>query len=355
MQKYLLTTLTVLLLASCSSEMREKLEPRPTAFGPLNQLVVIADENLWEGAVGDTFDYYFASAYPVLPQPEPIYDLRHFSPEELMYKKERRELRKYVILADLNDEESMATKLVRQDISNELIEEAREKNTFKTAVREDRWANNQLVVYMFGFGNDKLLESIQNNFPGVNKRIRKAQSKQIEAEVYPAGTNNILVNQLKDSMNIDVRVPSEYFLAMYDEINRTAWVRQETPEVSFNIMFQRIKYTDDDQLKPEYLQARIDSLGAYVSSDVNNTYLVVNDEDLPIITEVFQRDNRYTLQMRGIWEMENDFMGGPFVAEMALNPNTNELLLTFGFIFAPGEDKRDNMKYMEYVMESVQF
>ncbi|MCB0707204.1 MAG: DUF4837 family protein [Saprospiraceae bacterium] len=355
MQKLLLSGLIILLLASCSSEMREKLEPRPTAFGPLNQLVVVADKNMWEGAVGDTFEYYFASAYPILPQPEPIYDLRYFSPDDLFQKKERRELRNYVILADLNDTESLATKQIYRDIKPEIIEEARQENSYKTAVLQDRWADNQLVVYMFGFGHDNLIENIQTNFQGVNRRVRKAESVEIAAKVYPGGTNGSLIQEVKDYIGVDVKIPSDYFLAMHDEDAQTVWIRRETPEVSSNIMFRKMPYTDDKQLEPDFVQTLIDTLGRYVSSDIENTFLRVNGEDLPILTEVFQRDGRYTLQMRGIWEIENDFMGGPFVAEMALNPNTNELLLTFGFLFAPGEDKRDNMKFMEHVMESASF
>lgn len=335
--------------------MREKLEPRATAFGPLNQLVVVADENVWEGAVGDTFDYYFASAYPVLPHPEPIYDLRYFDPIQLIQKKERRELRNYVVLADLNDSDSEATKLIYRDIKPELIEEAKSSNTYKTAVRQDRWADNQLVVYMFGFGHDQLIENIQTNFQGVNRRVRKSESIEIDAKVYPGGTNGSLIKEVKEKTGVDIKIPSDYFLAMHDESNNTIWLRRETPVVSMNIMFRKIPYSDAAQLEPDYIQSLVDSLGKYVSSDMDNTFLQVNDIDLPVIPEVFERENRYTSQIRGIWEIENDFMGGPFMAEMSLQPSTNELLLSFGFIFAPGEDKRDLMKFMEHVMASAKF
>ncbi|MCB0642654.1 MAG: hypothetical protein KDC44_13485, partial [Phaeodactylibacter sp.] len=50
-----------LLLLGCSEEVRKNFEPRPVAFGPLNQLIVVADQALWESTVGETFDYYFGA------------------------------------------------------------------------------------------------------------------------------------------------------------------------------------------------------------------------------------------------------------------------------------------------------
>ncbi|MEM9884792.1 MAG: DUF4837 family protein, partial [Bacteroidota bacterium] len=72
--------LFLILAASCTQETRESLTPTPNAYGPRNQLVVVMDDDLWQSDVGDTVRFYYGSAYPVLPQPEPIFDLTHFTP-----------------------------------------------------------------------------------------------------------------------------------------------------------------------------------------------------------------------------------------------------------------------------------
>ena len=56
----------------------------PNSYGRPNQIFVIADSTLWKGAVGDTFFYYFAAPYLLLPQPEPIFDIQYMTPEELI-------------------------------------------------------------------------------------------------------------------------------------------------------------------------------------------------------------------------------------------------------------------------------
>jgi len=64
---------------SCSNVDMAQFEARTAAFGQVNDMVVVADQKVWESAVGDTFRYYFSSAYPILPQPEPVFDLWHWT------------------------------------------------------------------------------------------------------------------------------------------------------------------------------------------------------------------------------------------------------------------------------------
>lgn len=50
--------------------------------------------------------------------------------------------------------------------------------------------------------------------------------------------------------------------------------------------------------------------------------------------------------------MENDYMGGSFISYLIHNPQKNELLFVDGFVYAPGEDKRNWMQYLEYIMNT---
>ena len=80
----------------------------------------------------------------------------------------------------------------------------------------------------------------------------------------------------------------------------------------------------------------------------------INDVDLPMFTKVTQVDDKYALEARGIWEIANDYMGGPFVSYLIHSPKRNELIFIDGFLHAPGEDKRNFMQYLEHVLETVE-
>ena len=340
-------------IAGCSSETVKNLEPRPTAFGPMNQLVVIADADLWNSMVRDTFEYYFSAAYPVLPQPEPIFDLKHFTPEELLAVKERKELRNYIFLADINDTDSRGTKLVKNDLGSEKVREARETNGYKSSIGKDKWADGQLLVYLIGAGHDKLVENIQESYSAIIRRIREADQKKVAASIYLNGTAGKVENQLQNSLGVQMKIPSDYIVAL--DKDSTFWLRRETPDASSNIMIRKMKYEDQEQLTKSGAKKMIRNLGLLVSSANPNTYLKVNDVDLPMLAQNMTLNNYFALETRGIWELANDWMGGPFVSYTLHNPNTNELLMLFGFIYAPGEEKRQYMQQIEHVMHTVKF
>lgn len=345
----------LLISPSCSEEMRQQLESQPTAFGPMNQLVVVADSSLWASAVGDTFDYYFAAAYPILPQPEPLFDIKYFTPQQLMNIKERRELRTYVFLADLQRKTSPLTRLVEEDMGKEKITDVVRDKGYTVTVGKDKWAKGQLLVYMAGSSPDALIRSIKQQYAAIIQQIRKEDGPRLDAGIFMGGVNDTLQEYMRLHTGVNMKIPRDYFRAMYNPDKRVIWLRKETEDVSSNIMIQVLPYTDKAQLTKEGIKTARNELGRFVASEIPNTYMVINDVDLPMLFNVGTFQNYYSVEARGIWEMRNDFMGGPFLSIMTLNPNDNNLYLIDGFVYAPGEDKREIMQQLEYIMRTARF
>ncbi len=342
------------LLQGCSEEAQRGLRPIPTAFGNLNEIVVIMDADMWDGPVGDTLRYYYSSAYPLLPQPEPIFDLRHFTPQELNKDPLRKELRTYLLVGNLNDENSPATKMIVSDIGEEKARKAKEDEDYNSAIGRDKWAKGQLIIYEFGYSEDELMDILKENFPAIRKRVNAHDDKKVEAYVYLNGQNKRLEEEVKEDMGVSLRIPSDYFLAINDD--EIIWIRRETDETSSNIILKKIPYTDRSQLSKENIIAIRDSIGRqYISSTLPGTYMQTNAIDLPVLADVTKINGYYTLEARGIWEIVDDYMGGAFVSYLILNPNTNELLFVDGFLHAPGEDKRDLMQYIEHIIRTAKF
>lgn len=341
-------------LQSCSEDVQRSMKAIPTAFGQLNEIVIVMDEELWESPVGDTIRYYYSSAYPLLPQPEPVFDLRHFTPLELKKDPLRKELRTYMLVGNLSDEDSPTAQMIRKDIGEEMSESARGDITKNNAAGRDKWAKGQLLLYQFAYSNQDLIKVLKENYPAIKKKVNKFDEKKLESYAYLNGVNNQLVNEVKESMGVSIRMPSDYFMAIND--GEVIWMRKETDKISSNIMLRKVKYEDQEQLSKENLIAMRDSLGKqYVSSTIEDTYMQVNDEDLPVIFNTTKVNGNYAVEGRGVWEIVNDFMGGSFISYLILNPNKGELLFVDGFLHAPGEDKRDFMEQLDYVIHTIKF
>lgn len=347
-------TITVLSLWSCNDEMAKTYEAKPIAMGRMNEIIAVADEDLWDSPVKDTFNYYFQSAYPIMPSPEPMFDVRYYSPKQLGQEPLRKELRTYIMLADLNDLEATTTKMLRRDIGEERFLRAKQDQTFLTSVGKDKWARNQIIIYVFANGKKKLMEAIRDNYSAIAKRVRLHDKVQLDASIYVLKNESPgLIKKIEKKMGVSIRIPGDYLSLKEDEDN-FMWFKKDTKEATMNIIIQKFPYTDTSQLDPENIIKRRDEYGKiHISSIADGSYMVTNTEDLPTYEYTYDINGLYTREVRGIWEMENDFMGGPYATYMIHDKSANELIFIDTFVYAPGKSKRNMMLQLEYIVKTL--
>ena len=346
-----------LLLAACGSDFEERYTPVKSAFGEINQVVVVAEDELYQSAVGDTFQYHLSSPELILPQPEPIFDLVHFNGGDLDAEPLRRQFMTYVLMASTQEPLSRTAQYIKEAIGNEKFNTvANGEKAYSTVIGRNRWADGQLVFYMLGRDDNALVANIQQNYPSIVSRIRERELTRIEATTYAVnGTNRSLQERVMDAMGIEMKIPEGYVEALHGEEQRVMWLRRETDKASYNILLKRYPYESAEQFDRDTLVRLQNKLGRrYISTTIPNTYMRINDVDLPLFTKAMQVNGAYALEARGIWDIVNDFMGGPFLSYLILDEKRKEMVLAVGFIHAPGEKKRDLQQSMEVVLNSIE-
>lgn len=355
--RYLLYSIIVIFIVVCSScneDIRKSTGVKPGSFGVLNEVIAVADKEDWNTMIGDTFQYYFASAYPLMPTPEPFFDIRHFSKENLDAEPLRKQLRTYVVLCNLNDDESAVTKMVKQDLGEDRFMKIRKTGEQKTSLGKDKWARGQIIVYILGRDEDELAANIRENFSAVAKRIHLHSKEQLQARVYANNINLGLSSRMKEEFGIDIRIPSDYKkLPKID--NDFTWLRKDTKKAILNIAIKKMPYENEEQLSKDYLKELTDEFGTNVDAEDINNILVINDVDLPVFEYTREINGRYVKEIRGIWEMTKDFDGGPFGSYMLHNKKAGEIVFITTFVYAPGTSKRDYMQELEYLVKSINF
>ncbi|MBX2815003.1 MAG: DUF4837 family protein [Saprospiraceae bacterium] len=345
--------IAICLLVGCTEEARKRLEPTPIAISTLNQLAVIADQEMWDGPVGDSIRYYFASAFPILPQPEPLFDLKHFTPAELESEPTRRELKAYLILADLSQNSSTTGDMIRTDLGPQKVDRALTDESYNVSVGKDKWASDQIIVYLFAPDKELLTQQVVNRFPTITKVIQKKYERQIDATVYLGGPDNIITNKVKDIVGISLKMPREYIVAV--EQDNLIWLRNDRDEAINNLIISRFPYTSQSQFSTDNIISLRDQYGkALVSSTAQDSYMTTNDVDLPVVDQQIQLADSYAIEARGIWEMVGEFMGGPFLSYLVLDEKASEVIFIDAFVFAPGKRKRDYMLQLEHIVSSLE-
>lgn len=362
MLKYFNACFFVMLLISCASEQRSTMQPTASAIAKTNEIIVVCDQKHWDGELGDSIRYYFESPFLILPQPESNFDLRHFTAEELRNQPLRKKLRTYLLVGDLQDQESRTTKLMMQDISQERLQKAKDVSSFNTMIGKNKWAQGQILIYFFAFGEEQLIKNVPLKYPAIAQRVRDFDENQINETVYVFGENRDLSLKAAENMDLKIKIPSEYKLAVED-LGRVAdkdttsfiWLRKETEDVSSNIMLYSYPYTSKDQFSKEGMKQIRNQLGKrYISTSIEGSFMQINDVDLPMYAGEVDLNGHYAWESRGIWEMENDFMGGAFVSYLILNEAKGQLIYADGFVYAPGKSKRDYIMQVEHVFKSIE-
>ncbi|MBB4080002.1 hypothetical protein GGR28_002629 [Lewinella aquimaris] len=350
---FLLSFALVLALTSCGSEeFQRTLQPTPSAFGQINSLVVVADSSTWKAGVADSVAYFFEAPYIILPQPEPIFDVRFITPERVVAEPTWGQLRNYVVLADLSDTDSPTTQMVLNDLSDDKIQQVR-TDGYGTAVAKNKWATGQQLVYIMGKNHDALLTGFGKVYPGVVKRIKEGEDERMRVTTYFEGINRRLGDTIRQLSGASLDIPGGYVRVPLDT-DDVVWLRKEVQGASLNIMVTKVPYEDKRQLSKEGLKEIRDRIGKeYVSSTTENTYMRINDTDLPMFTEATELNGAFAIEGRGIWEIENDFLAGPFVSYLLNDEAEDELVLVDGFVYAPGRRKRDLMEEVVQIIRSA--
>jgi len=354
--KYLvLVLLSLTTIYSCLNKTNSNSLSKPIAISKTNDVVVIADKSIMTSEIGDTFKYYFESAYPITPNPEPLFHTRYFTYKEIDAQPLRRQLRSYIVLVNLQDTASDVTKLFIKDLGKERVQKMLNSEGFNVIYAKDKWARDQLVIYVAGKNADDLIKAIKNNFTLITEKIHQHDQPQIESATYFQGENGIMGVRTKKTLGVNIKIPKDYIQALFKEGEKLIWGRRDSKKAISNIILKSIEYKDTSQFSKKYLIELINNFGKYVTSDTEGSRLVVNDKDLPVLISGKDINGNISVEARGIWEMTDDFMGGPFIAYLVKNKDSNDLAFVLGFVFAPGKDKKEYLQQLMTIANTLQF
>ena len=63
----------------------------------------------------------------------------------------------------------------------------------------------------------------------------------------------------------------------------------------------------------------------------------------------------YVNELRGLWQMERDFMGGPYINYSMVDEQNNRVVCIDGYVYAPKFDKREFLREQEALIKTITF
>ena len=96
-----------------------------------------------------------------------------------------------------------------------------------------------------------------------------------------------------------------------------------------------------------------DSVGKnYIPGQFEGTYMMTEQRFEPNMKNVTISEKK-AVELRGLWFIKDDFMGGPFLSYVIEDKNNSRLLIIEGFSYSPSSKKRDMVFELEAILKTV--
>ena len=311
MKKTAITLFFLIIALSCSDNQQKLL---PSSSGNINNISVVTNDELWEGAVGEVIRENFGRPIYGLPQIEPIFSLSHI-PSKVF--------------------SGFATKsrtILKIDISeNEGVFNF--KNTY---------ASPQRIIQITANSPDKIIEIINEN---LNSIYSTMYFNEIQEKQRRISKNLNKTEAIKNNTGVSLKFPSAYRVAKAD--TNFVWIRRDIETGSVNLFIHR-----QTNLTEQSIIEKRDSISKiYIPGPVENTNMSTDLIYTPNTREI-NVGGKQVYETRGLWEIEGQFMAGPFL-NFQIKLADDDFIMLDGFVYSPGSTKREYIFELEAIMRSL--
>jgi len=300
----------------------------PNVSGKAGEVIVVMDKDNWEGNLGAQTRDLLTQDCPFLPQREPMYNLVSITPGAF---------------GDLFK--------VHRNIVFFHIEPAVKDNGI--TYRNDVWAHPQCVIQINAANADSALALVNRSSEMILGALEQAERDRIITNTLLYEEKSI-APQIADIFGGEVHFPSGYKLRK--KTDNFAWVAYQKQYSNQVVLIYKYPVGDDpDPFSCESLVAhRNEILKENVPGMFENTYMTTSTFMTPQV-RFLRYKGRDFAEMRGLWEVENDYMGGPFVLHAFYSKDGQDIIVLDAFVYAPKYDKRHYLRQVESLLYSFEW
>lgn len=325
---YLALAATALItLGSCSQEQRKK-ALLPNISGKAGEVIVVIGQNDWEGAVGTVLRDSLTCDFPQLPQREPLFTLVNVPQSAFgsMFQIHRN--------------------IIIINISKDVTEPG-------VVYRNDVWAAPQTVIRVNAPDSETAVEILKENNTTIVGMLEEAERDRMirNARKYEQqGIAPVVTEMVGGSPHF----PSGYRIKK--KTDNFIWVTYDPEYVSQGIFIYKYPVVKgQDMMSPQSLLTENSlMLMDNVPGMFENTYMTMSSFAPPTIKYMKYRGLEFA-EIRGLWEVHNDYMGGPFVTHVFYSPDGEYMIGLEGFVYAPKFDKRHYLRQVESIIYSFEW
>lgn len=324
---YLFMAIAAISLISCSDAKRKQ-ALLPNISGKAGEVIVVIDKGQWEGAVGTVLRDSLACECPFLPQSEPLYTLVNVAPNGFT---QMFQIHRNIIIVN-----------IKPDVTEPGV-----------VFKNDVWARPQCVIRINAADSDTAVKLIKENSSNMTAVLEQAERDRVIANTKKYEELS-LAPVVTEMVGGSPHFPSGYKIKKKTE--DFIWIEYNPQYVTQGVLIYKYPVVEGEQMMDldNILENSNRMLMNNVPGMFDNTYMTISDFARPSI-EYKKYKGLDFAEIRGFWEVENDFMGGPFVSHAFYSKDGKEVIVLQGFVYAPKYDKRQYLRQVESVIYSFEW
>ena len=299
---------------------------KQAAGGAPYELIAVVEKPQWEGPVGDTLREVFAQPVDYVNQYEPRLDLMRVmgSAFEGFIKVHRNVL---------------------------FVTVAPDKPLGTSAVKE-RYSDGQLIVYVTAPNDEAMAAYLSENKEELVKAFEDAERERA-IRLNKKHKEGVMVDKIKNMFGFHIDLPRGYTSrgTSGDSLLVTSF---EYPLATQGIAIYSYPYTGKSDFERDNLIKQRNNFVKNIPGPSDGSYMKTVDVYTPEVK--YKRINgRFWAEMRGFWDLEGDFMGGPMLSWSTLDTENNKVICIDCYVFSPKHGQRDLLRGLEHLIYSVEF
>ena len=317
---YLSLIFVVSVFASCQKD--DKSIVTPVSSGRPYEVLVVADDKCWNSPDSALF-HVLDTDVPGLPQPERSFRISRVRPE---YFDRSTRLFRNIIIADI------------QDIYTQT----------KFKYTRDAYSSPQMIMTIQSPNQEEFAEYVSKNGQVIIDFFTRAEMNR-EVKLLEKKHNDVLSAKVQSFFDCDIWMPVE--LASYKVGQQFLWASSNLNDLNFVIY--TYPYTSKGTFTKAYFIEKRDSVMKANIPGVKEGMYMVTADSIFVEARNIAVQGDYAYEVRGLWEMENDAMGGPFVSHVRVDRTNGRIVVVEGFVYNPGKLKRDQIRKLNAALYTL--
>ena len=279
----------------------------PVASGRPYEILVVADDKCWMSPDSALF-HVLDTDVPGLPQSERSFRISRVRPD---YFERGMRLFRNIIIVDI------------QDIYTQT----------KFKYSRDVYSSPQMIMSIQSPNQKDFAEYVSKHGQVIVDFFTRAEMNR-EVSLLKTKHSEVISAKVGSQFDCDVWLPVE--LNSYKTGEQFFWASTQLNDMNF-VMYS-YPYTDKQTFTKAYFIHKRDSvMQINLPGSEEGMYMQTADSSFVSVRNIAVKGD-YAFEARGLWEMKNDAMGGPFVAHARVDRANGRVIVVEGFVYNPEKE-----------------